>query len=93
MIMCYYWIVTGWIFYYMLHAIAGTFFTPGFDASAFWSEFGFTPASLGVGAFMLTLLINILILLGVNPYLQWVVKGVVLVTAAVALTRGVRYAK
>ncbi|MEM2413915.1 MAG: sodium-dependent transporter [Sulfolobales archaeon] len=55
MIMCYYWVVTGWIFYYMLHAIAGTFFTPGFDASAFWSDFGFTPASLGVGAFMIFL--------------------------------------
>ncbi|MEM4491719.1 MAG: ABC transporter permease [Sulfolobales archaeon] len=46
-----------------------------------------------VGAYMLTLLTNVLILLGVNPYLQWVVKGVVLVTAAVALTRGVRYVK
>jgi len=55
MIMCYYWVVTGWIFYYMLHAIAGTFFAPDFDASAFWKSFGFTPASLGVGALMMFL--------------------------------------
>lgn len=46
-----------------------------------------------VGAYMLTLLTNVLILLGVNPYFQWVVKGLVLVAAAVALTRGVRYVK
>jgi ribose transport system permease protein len=46
-----------------------------------------------VGAYMLTLLTNVLILLGVNPYFQWVVKGFVLVAAAVALTRGVRYVK
>jgi len=52
MIMCYYWVVTGWIFYYMLHAIAGTFFAPDFDASTFWKAFGYTPVSLGVGALM-----------------------------------------
>ncbi len=59
MIMCYYWVVTGWIFYYMLHAIAGTFFAPDFNASAFWDGFGYTWASLGVGAFMMVLSIAI----------------------------------
>ncbi len=52
-----------------------------------------SPLGPVLGAYMLTLLTNVLILLGVNPYLQWVVKGFVLVAAAVALTRGVRYAK
>jgi ribose transport system permease protein len=52
-----------------------------------------SPLGPVVGSYMLTLLTNVLILLGVNPYFQWVVKGVVLVIAAVALTRGVRYVK
>ncbi|MCI4457513.1 MAG: ABC transporter permease [Desulfurococcaceae archaeon] len=46
-----------------------------------------------VGAMILTLIQNILILLGVNPFYQWVVTGVVLVLAGAALTRGVRYVK
>lgn len=52
-----------------------------------------SPLGPVVGAYMLTLLTNILILLGVNPYFQWVVKGFILVAAAAALTRGVRYVK
>lgn len=46
-----------------------------------------------IGAYILTLITNILILLGVDPYYQWVVKGVILALAASALTRGLRYAK
>ncbi|MEM1683437.1 MAG: ABC transporter permease [Desulfurococcaceae archaeon] len=46
-----------------------------------------------VGAYILTLLQNILILLGINPYYQWVLTAVVLVAAGAALTRGIRYAK
>ncbi|RLE55650.1 MAG: ribose ABC transporter permease [Thermoprotei archaeon] len=45
------------------------------------------------GAYVLTLITNVLILMGVNPFYQWVVKGIVLVVAAIALTRGLRYVK
>lgn len=55
MILCYYWVVTGWTFYYMLHAIAGTFFSPDFNAQAFWSAFGFKEVSLAVGVLMMVL--------------------------------------
>lgn len=46
-----------------------------------------------IGAYILTLITNILILLGVNPYYQWVVKGAILAIAATVLTRGLRYVK
>ena len=46
-----------------------------------------------MGAYILTLITNILILLGVNPYYQWVVKGAILAIAATVLTRGLRYVK
>ncbi|MCY0867881.1 MAG: ABC transporter permease [Desulfurococcus sp.] len=52
-----------------------------------------SPLGPTLGAYMLTLITNILILLGVNPYIQWVVKGAVLAVAATALTRGLRYVK
>jgi len=52
-----------------------------------------SPIGPVMGAYMLTLITNILILLGVNPYYQWVVKGMVLAIAATALTRGLRYVK
>ncbi|MEZ0394104.1 MAG: ABC transporter permease [Desulfurococcaceae archaeon] len=52
-----------------------------------------SPLGPAIGAYVLTLLTNVLVLLGVNPYVQWVVKGVVLVAAATALTRGLRYVK
>ena len=52
-----------------------------------------SPLSPIIGAYILTLISNILVLLGVNPYYQWVVTGIVLVAAGAALTRGVRYAK
>lgn len=55
MIMCYYWVVVGWIFYYMLHALAGTFFASDFDAMSFWQSFGFTPLSVGIGILMMVL--------------------------------------
>lgn len=55
MIMCYYWVVAGWIFYYMLHALAGTFFAPDFDSASFWNSFGFTPLSAGIGVLMMIL--------------------------------------
>ena len=52
-----------------------------------------SPIGPALGAYMLTLITNILILLGVNPYYQWVVKGIVLAIAATALTRGLKYVK
>ncbi len=52
-----------------------------------------SPLGPTLGAYILTLITNILILLGVNPYVQWVVKGAVLAIAATALTRGLRYVK
>lgn len=52
-----------------------------------------SPLGPALGAYILTLITNILILLGVNPYVQWVVKGAVLAIAATALTRGLRYVK
>jgi len=52
-----------------------------------------SPLSPIIGAYILTLISNILILLGVNPYYQWVVTGIVLTIAGAALTRGIRYAK
>jgi len=55
MIMCYYWVVVGWIFYYMLHALAATFFASDFDAMSFWQSFGFTPLSAGIGILMMVL--------------------------------------
>ncbi len=51
------------------------------------------PFSPLIGALTLTLIQNILILLGVNPYYQWVITAIVLVAAGVPLTRGLRYAK
>jgi len=53
MIMCYYWVVTGWIFYYMLHAISGTFVSPDFDSKALWDGFKETYFSLGIGVLMM----------------------------------------
>ncbi|MCD6301242.1 MAG: ABC transporter permease [Staphylothermus sp.] len=52
-----------------------------------------SPLGPALGAYVLTLITNILILLGVNPYVQWVVKGAVLAIAATALTRGLKYVK
>ncbi|WP_434731294.1 ABC transporter permease [Thermogladius sp. KZ2Tp1] len=52
-----------------------------------------SPVGSFIGAYILTLISNILILLGVNPYLQWVVKGFILGVAALTLTRGLRYVK
>jgi len=52
-----------------------------------------SPIGPALGAYMLTLITNILVLLGVSPYVQWVVKGAVLAVAATALTRGLRYVK
>jgi ribose/xylose/arabinose/galactoside ABC-type transport system permease subunit len=50
-----------------------------------------SPLSPFIGAYILTLIQDILILLGVNPYYQWVVTGMIL--AGAALTRGVRFSK
>ncbi len=52
-----------------------------------------SPIGPAMGAYILTLITNVLILLGVSPYYQWVVKGVILAIAATALTRGLRYVK
>ncbi len=52
-----------------------------------------SPLGPTIGAYMLALITNVLILLGVSPYYQWVVKGVVLAIAATALTRGLKYVK
>ncbi len=52
-----------------------------------------SPLSPVIGGLILTLIQNILILLGVNPFYQWVVTGAILVVAGAALTRGVRYTK
>ncbi|RLG88012.1 MAG: ribose ABC transporter permease [Thermoprotei archaeon] len=52
-----------------------------------------SPLGPTLGAYILTLITNILILMGVNPYVQWVVKGAVLAIAATALTRGLKYVK
>lgn len=52
-----------------------------------------SPLGPAMGAYILTLVTNILILMGVSPYVQWVVKGAVLAAAATALTRGLRYVK
>lgn len=52
-----------------------------------------SPLGPAIGAYMLTLITNVLILLGVSPYYQWVVKGFILAVAATALTRGLRYVK
>jgi len=45
------------------------------------------------GSYALTLLSNIFVLLGLDPYFQWVVKGVVLVAAASILGQRFRYVK
>jgi len=52
-----------------------------------------SPIGPAMGAYILTLITNILILMGVSPYVQWVVKGAVLAVAATALTRGLKYVK
>lgn len=47
-----------------------------------------------LGAYMLTLITNIMILLGIDPYYQWVVKAIILVIiAGTTLARQLRYAK
>jgi len=53
MILAYYWVVTGWIFYYMLHAIAGTFVKPGFDSKALWDSYGWSWTSVAIGVLMM----------------------------------------
>lgn len=52
-----------------------------------------SPFSPLIGAYILTLIQNILVLLGVNPYYHWVITAVVLVAAGAALTRGIKFAK
>lgn len=52
-----------------------------------------SPIGSLIGAYILTLISNVLVLLGVDPNLQWIVKGIVLGAAAIALTRGLRYVK
>ncbi len=52
-----------------------------------------SPFSPLIGAYLLTLVSNLLVLLGINPFYQWVVTGAILVVAGIALTRGIRYAK
>lgn len=46
-----------------------------------------------IGSYLLTIVANIFVLLGVDPYWQWVVKGIILVGAATTITRGLRYVK
>jgi len=48
-IMFYYSSVTGWVFYYMFHAIIGTFFAPDFDPVALCNSVAFTPLGLVMG--------------------------------------------
>jgi len=52
MIMCYYWVVAGWILYYLIHSILGTFWAPDFDSLAFWKAYYETPIALATGAIM-----------------------------------------
>ena len=52
------------------------------------------PLGVVFGAFLLTLLMNILVLLGLTEVsIQQIVTGIVLVSAATALARGLRYVK
>ncbi|MCX8185002.1 MAG: sodium-dependent transporter [Sulfolobales archaeon] len=87
MIMCYYWVVTGWIFYYMLHAVAGTFFTPGFNAVDFWKGFGYTPTSLFVGAFMmfLSILVTALGIKGIGQVAKFMFPLLFIFTVGLAV--------
>lgn len=52
-----------------------------------------SPLGSLIGALIMTLITNILVLLAVSPFWQYVVKGVVLVLAATALSKGLRYVK
>ncbi len=52
-----------------------------------------SPIGALIGTLILITITNILILLNVNPYYQFVVKGFVLALAATTLTRGLRYTK
>jgi len=51
------------------------------------------PIGAVIGAYVLTLIANIFVLIGLDPYFQWVVKGLVLLAIASVLTRGLRYVK
>ncbi|MEM4789610.1 MAG: ABC transporter permease [Ignisphaera sp.] len=53
-----------------------------------------SPFGAFLGAFTLTLLINILVLMGFSQYsIQQIITGVILIAAASTLTRGARYVK
>ncbi|MDK6029186.1 ABC transporter permease [Ignisphaera sp. 4213-co] len=51
------------------------------------------PVGPVLGAYVLTMITNIFVLIGLDPYFQWVVKGIILIGAAAILTRGLRYVK
>lgn len=53
MIFSYYWIVVGWIFYYLILSLTGAFTSPGFDASNTWKELYGSPTSIALGALMM----------------------------------------
>jgi ribose transport system permease protein len=51
------------------------------------------PIGALIGAYVLTLIANIFVLLGLDPYFQWIVKGVILLGIATVLTRGAKFVK
>lgn len=53
MILCYYWVVTGWIFAYMIYAISGTFTRHDFNAVATWNSLFGSWLSVGIGVLMM----------------------------------------
>ncbi|MDM7274502.1 MAG: sodium-dependent transporter [Thermoprotei archaeon] len=53
MILAYYWVVTGWIFTYMIFALTGTFTRPDFDAAATWNSIYQTWISVAIGVLMM----------------------------------------
>ncbi len=52
-----------------------------------------SPVGAVMGAYLLTGITNILLLMEVDPYWQWVVKGIILCFAAIPLTKGLRFVR
>jgi len=86
-VMSYYAPIIGWTIYYAFHAVAQTFFQPGFESQPFWDAFS-SSATLTVAMHTVTMLaIGALLLLGIQRGIERAVKWMVplLVVALVAI--------
>lgn len=88
-LMSYYAPIIGWIIYYAVHAVLGTFFQPAFDPNSFWAAFSGSPVltiglhTVAVAAIAVVLMFGIR--RGIERVVVWMFPALVLALIAVAI--------